>query len=172
MATDGITFSLLGPLEVRHRGELVVVPARMQRALLACLLDQAGSSVSLTTIAAQLWAGAAPKTAPATIRNYVRRARALLPEPVLRQVSDGYQLAISPEQLDTHRFAAMIARARAARSADLFARGTGVYGADHHCRTSARCRSARSSPPTGMRFIWVPWRISSMPGSSEVNTRA
>jgi DNA-binding SARP family transcriptional activator len=117
---DGLTFYVLGPLEVRQNGELVAITAPMQRAVLASLLVRIGGVVALSTIAQDIWGDNAPKSAAVTVRNYVRRLRHLLPEPVIERAAGGYRLAVAAESTDLHRFLAQVDRARAERSDRLF----------------------------------------------------
>lgn len=109
-------FRILGPVEVWHNGTHVPVTAPMQRAVLTTLLVRPGEVVSVDSIIDQLWGPEPPHTAQVTIRNYVQRLRRTLPEPVLDTVQPGYRLAVRPEHIDAHRFAALVEQARAAAS--------------------------------------------------------
>jgi DNA-binding SARP family transcriptional activator len=75
----GVEIRLLGPLQVRCEGVVVVVPAGQQRAFLAALLLQAGRTVPADQLAEFPWApDPPPPTAPVALRNYVMRLRRAL----------------------------------------------------------------------------------------------
>src|SRR5690348_17828283 len=76
-----LEFCLLGPVAVRCDGVSVPVPRGRQRAVLAVLLLNAGRVVSVGEIAETLWGHAPLPSAPATIRNYVKRLRRVRPRP-------------------------------------------------------------------------------------------
>lgn len=118
---------MLGPLEVWHDGTPLPITAPMQRALLASLLIRLGKAVSLDTIVGDLWGDEPPKTAVTTIRNYVRRLRAVFPEQVLQSTTAGYRLAVSPDQVDVHRFNELVAEARTHKSVELFDRALALW---------------------------------------------
>ena len=118
---------MLGPLEVWHDGAPLPITAPMQRALLASLLTRLGKAVSLDTIVGDLWGDAPPKTAVTTIRNYVRRLRTVLPEPVLQSTTAGYRLTVAPGQVDLHRFNELVAEARSHESVELFDRALALW---------------------------------------------
>lgn len=113
-------FRLLGPLEVWHDGVCLPITAPQQRAVLASLLTRLGTAVSIDTILDDLWGGESPKTAVMTVRNYVRRLRGVLPEPVLESTTAGYRLTARPEQVDLHRFTTLVELADERQSTELF----------------------------------------------------
>lgn len=114
MTTDLL---LLGPLEVRAAGLPVEIAAGKQRAVLAALLLEVGRPVELAGLIARLWPERPPPTARAAVRNHisaVRRSLAGVPDAFLDTVSRGYVLHADPSSLDSHRFAALADRGRAA----------------------------------------------------------
>lgn len=121
---------MLGPLEVWHAGARLPITAPMQRALLASLLVQPGAAVSLDAIVEDLWGEEPPRTAVTTVRNYVRRLRAVFPEPVLRSTTAGYRLDVAPEQVDVHRFSSLAGRAQAGSALELFDEALGLWRGD------------------------------------------
>ncbi|PRX96565.1 AfsR/SARP family transcriptional regulator [Allonocardiopsis opalescens] len=118
---------MLGPLEVWHDDDPLPISAPMQRALLASLLSRLGNAVSLDTIVADLWGDVPPKTAVTTIRNYVRRLRAVFPEQVLQSTTAGYRLTASPQQVDVHRFNELVTEARRRGSVELYDRALALW---------------------------------------------
>ena len=123
-------FRLLGPLEVWHDGTLVAVTAPMQRAVLASVATRVGTGVPVGTITADLWGDDPPRTAVTTVRNYVRRLRLLLPEPVLRSTPSGYRLDVRPDQVDLRRFAALVGQARRQGSVERFDAALALWRGD------------------------------------------
>ncbi len=116
----GVDFRLLGPLEVWHDGACLPITAPQQRAVLASLLTRLGTAVPIDTILDDLWGAASPKTAVMTVRNYIRRLRGVLPEPVLESTTAGYRLTARPEQVDLHRFTTLVEQAGERQSTELF----------------------------------------------------
>ncbi|MBG0566351.1 AfsR/SARP family transcriptional regulator [Actinoplanes aureus] len=113
-----LTFGVLGPLEIRAGGELITVKAPKQRALVASLVLRAGRNSSLAELYAALWGDEQPADPKAAVHNYVRRLRRLLGEDAIETTSSGYRLAIDPQQVDLHRFRALVAEARLHRRAE------------------------------------------------------
>jgi len=110
-----LEFCLLGPLVVRCDGVLVPVPRGRQRAVLAVLLLNAGRVVSADEIADTLWGAAPPPSAPATVRNYVKRLRHGLGSAGQARIvtrSPGYMIRVDPGELDVARFEALLDGAR------------------------------------------------------------
>ena len=112
-------FGLLGPLLVRCSAGALPVRRGNQRALLAALLLDANQSVPLGKIAGTLWGADPPPSAPATIRNYVKRLRQTLGEAGHARISTepaGYMISVGADELDISRFEALLASARGAAS--------------------------------------------------------
>jgi DNA-binding SARP family transcriptional activator len=136
-----VDIRLLGPVEIRDGADRPVPLERAgQRGVLAALALQPGRLISMDTLIACLWAERQPKKAAETLATYVRAVRnALLTagaEPgVLRnRRGSGYELHVPPEQVDYHRFAALVQRAARepapAVSAGIYATATGLWRGD------------------------------------------
>src|SRR5829696_6905854 len=111
-------FSVLGPLEVRSQaGVAVRVAGGQPRALLAMLLLEANQPVSADRIATSLWGDDASADAARAVRVVVSRLRRSLEAGVLTTSAAGYRLRVRPGELDSDRFAALVARGRAALAA-------------------------------------------------------
>ncbi|ASR35570.1 hypothetical protein BAY61_11810 [Prauserella marina] len=106
-------FRILGPVEVRYEGKPLPITAPMQRAVLASLLTRDLAVVPVTALVGDLWGASPPASAVATVRNYIRRLRALLPEGTIESTHAGYRLLARPEQIDAFRLTALGERARA-----------------------------------------------------------
>jgi DNA-binding SARP family transcriptional activator/tetratricopeptide (TPR) repeat protein len=113
-----LRFGVLGPLEIRDDGELILVKAPKQRALVAMLILRAGKDSSLAELYAAIWGEDLPADPKAAVHNYVRRLRRLLGEDTIETTSGGYRLAVDPGQVDLHRFRALVARAQGFGRAD------------------------------------------------------
>jgi predicted ATPase/DNA-binding SARP family transcriptional activator len=121
----GLTFAVLGPLEVSRVGRSVRLPSRKQRMLLACLLTAPGKLVSLDELATGLWGARPPPSAELTLRSLVSRLRtALAPvatlqsgggvENLLRGHDGGYLLDVDSGGLDSTQFEQLLDEGRAA----------------------------------------------------------
>ena len=112
-----MNFRILGPLDVRDGDREVPLRGGKQRALLALLLVNANRTLALDAIVDELWGDDVPETAPKMVQIYVSHLRKSLPPQMLRTRPPGYALVIEPDQLDLHRFEALVAEARAALEA-------------------------------------------------------
>ena len=85
-------FLLLGPLEVRHDGELIELRGSKRRALLALLILHANEVVRTDRVVDELWGESPPENAPAALQNHVSRLRKALGGDVLVTKPWGYVL--------------------------------------------------------------------------------
>ena len=120
-----LAVQVLGPVEVRRDGEALDLGGPQQRAVIAHLALDAGRVVSVERLIDRLWGDTPPRTPLGTLQSYVSRLRRAI-EPareaggapqVLVSEAPGYVLRIPPEQIDVHRFAALVAAARTAAAA-------------------------------------------------------
>src|SRR5436190_12520749 len=107
-------FRILGPLEVVDDGRAVELPRRLSRALLAYLLLHANEPVSADRLVDELWGAGAPKTATASLQNYVSRLRKALGGETIRLEPAGYVLRVDPERFDLARFERLVEEAAGA----------------------------------------------------------
>ncbi|MEO3806191.1 AfsR/SARP family transcriptional regulator [Nonomuraea sp. B1E8] len=105
MSDDGLRFGILGPLTVRARERVVLLAAEKPRQFLATLLLNPNRVVPLYALIEILWRGRPPRSAIANIRTYASSLRTTLGDPA-RIVGDsvGYQLQVSPHELDMLTF--------------------------------------------------------------------
>ena len=102
---------ILGPLEVRDGERVVELPRQKPRALLACLLLQAGRPVSVDRLIEGLWGESAPATARPSLQNFVSQLRrAIGADASLRP--GGYVLDVDPGAVDLVRFERLVERSR------------------------------------------------------------
>ena len=91
--------SVLGPVEVRHDGQLLSVPGGKTSEVLVHLALEAGMVVRADRLVDDLWAGAA--TRPNTLQSKVARLRRALADPsVILSGDGGYRLAVEPDAVD------------------------------------------------------------------------
>ncbi len=105
-------FQILGPLQVLDAGRPLALGRPKQRAVLAILLLDAGSVVSLDRLVEELWGPQAPSQALASVQAYVSHLRRLLepqrapgaPATVIVNQAPGYRIVVGPDDLDAARF--------------------------------------------------------------------
>src|SRR5690348_9727621 len=108
-------FSVLGPLEVRSGGRELALGGTKPRGLLALLLLHPREPVSAERIALALWGEDAPASAAKTVHVHVSRLRRALSEDgVLLTTSAGYAIRPGSGELDSDRFAQLVADGRRA----------------------------------------------------------
>ncbi|MGH8793431.1 MAG: BTAD domain-containing putative transcriptional regulator, partial [Stackebrandtia sp.] len=106
-------FRILGPLDVRRRGEAATFPRTSLRKTLAILLLEAGYAVPMSKLVDALWDDDPPATARRQVQNNAARLRKLLGDPgVVESVGDGYRIVVGEDSLDSLRFGAAVERAR------------------------------------------------------------
>ncbi len=111
---DETAIRILGPLDVRHRGQQVQLGVRRQRLVFGVLALWAGQPVQLGRLITAAWSGQDP---PATARNAIQicisRLRATLGDlAAIVTVGDGYRLDTDAGIIDLHRFRLHVASAR------------------------------------------------------------
>jgi DNA-binding SARP family transcriptional activator len=105
---------VLGPVEVSVEGRPIALGAGKQRALLAMLALQAGSTVSTDRLIDGLWGERPPATATKLVQVYVSQLRKALAAAgngsriVTR--GHGYLLRLGPEDVDARRFERLVAQ--------------------------------------------------------------
>ena len=110
--------TVLGPVRVLVGGSPVAVGGPKQRLLLAVLACRAGRAVGTNQLIEALWGRHAPASAADNLRLYVHRLRrALGRDRIAGSASSGYVLEVSPEHVDSHRFASLVATGRETLSA-------------------------------------------------------
>ena len=109
---------LLGSTEVVAGQARLILGGPRQRAVLADLALEAGTTVLTRQLVHDIWGESPPATADHTIEAYVSRLRRVLHLPdqprVLLTVGSGYQLDMSRDEIDVFRFSTFAARGRAA----------------------------------------------------------
>jgi DNA-binding SARP family transcriptional activator len=111
-------FRILGPLEVVQDGRPIPLGRKLTRALLAYLLLHANERVSADRLIEELWGSPSPRTATASLQNYVSRLRKLIGPERIASEAAGYVLRIDPEHLDLAKFDRLVTEARSAAAGD------------------------------------------------------
>jgi DNA-binding SARP family transcriptional activator/tetratricopeptide (TPR) repeat protein len=116
MPVTDVEFRVLGPVEVVVADQALPHVEPRQRAVLAALVVEAGRTVSTETLIDRVWGDDPPAQVRRSLQAHLSRVRRLL-DGVGHQLMrgpGGYRLAVAPEQLDLHRFRALVARAEEA----------------------------------------------------------
>ena len=133
-------FRILGPLEAVSDGRALDLGGAKQRALLAVLLLDANSVVSMDRLIAALWEDDPPETAPKALQVYVSGLRKLVGRERLETKAPGYALRVEPDELDLERFRELQEQGRPAEALSLW-RGPPL--SDFTSRRFARAEIAR-----------------------------
>ncbi|MFJ3671068.1 BTAD domain-containing putative transcriptional regulator [Streptomyces sp. NPDC090106] len=120
---ERLRFSVLGPVRAwRGEAEVELGPPQ-QRAVLVVLLLAEGSQVPAGRLVDAVWGPAAPASALTIVRGYIHRLRKSLgpggdtSSTMIRSTGDGYQLQVSPGDVDLSTFQELLALAEKARGA-------------------------------------------------------
>lgn len=104
-------FCLLGPLTVEtDQGRRIEFSRSKAVQVLALLVSRCGETVSVDTMIEELWGSAPPPTVMPTLQTYVYHLRRRLAREgadsarLLATRAQGYQLCVSPEQVDERIF--------------------------------------------------------------------
>src|SRR6516165_6979734 len=116
---SGLDFGLLGSFRVELDGQQADLGPRLQRALLAILVVEAGHVVPVDRLLDLLWREEPPAAAIASVQAYVSQLRRVLepgrparaPARVLVTQDPGYVLRIADDQVDALRFQALAKKA-------------------------------------------------------------
>ncbi|MFC8799072.1 tetratricopeptide repeat protein [Promicromonospora sp. NPDC057138] len=115
-----IWFQVLGHVSARSERGQVPLGAARQRTVLAALLIEPGTHVSLDRLVDRVWGTTPPRSARQTLHSYVSRLRSVLDDhdgPLLERRSGGYVLRADESAVDLQRFRALVAQARRADDA-------------------------------------------------------
>jgi DNA-binding SARP family transcriptional activator len=119
-----VEFRILGPLEIVAEGRPVELGGAKERALVALLLLSPNRVVSTDQLVEELWEGAAPDRASASVRVRVSRLRKALAASgpagasLIQTQAPGYRLRVEPGQYDAANFEARTAAARSLLDAE------------------------------------------------------
>ncbi|MFB6513735.1 BTAD domain-containing putative transcriptional regulator [Streptomyces virginiae] len=117
---------VLGSFAAERDGEAIPLGGHRQRSVLALLVAARGRVVSVDRMIEELWQGAPPARAVASLQAYVSNLRRLLepgraprtPARMLVSAPPGYALRLADDAVDAWRFERLLARAREALPAE------------------------------------------------------
>ncbi|MDX6413218.1 MAG: hypothetical protein QOH23_628 [Gaiellaceae bacterium] len=95
-------------------GRVIPLDRQRLRALLAFLLLHANEPMSSDRLIDEVWGPEPPKTAGASLQNYISRLRKAIGAELLLSQPPGYVLRVDPERFDLARFERLTAEARGA----------------------------------------------------------
>ncbi|MEH1016599.1 BTAD domain-containing putative transcriptional regulator [Micromonospora sp. CPCC 206060] len=111
-----VDVKLLGPVELHSDGQAVALGSAKRRALLAGLALDANQPVPLHRLAELAWAGPPPQSVVPNLRNHAAALRRVLGHRIVSRAG-GYQLTLSPDELDVTAFRQLTAEGRTALAA-------------------------------------------------------
>jgi DNA-binding SARP family transcriptional activator len=117
---EGLSYYLLGPLQVRRGSAPVPVGAGKPLELLALLLVNRNRALSTDALIEQLWDGRPPETAAKIVQNAVSSLRKAIGDgagEVLVTRGRGYELVVPAGTTDIDRFQVLVEEGRAALAA-------------------------------------------------------
>ncbi|WP_031159676.1 AfsR/SARP family transcriptional regulator [Streptosporangium roseum] len=114
-----MTFAILGPLEIRRRGETAEITGQRLRTLLGLLLLDAGRVVPVDRLIEGVWEDRPPNAVGNALQALISRLRTALADQrgLVEADAAGYRLAVAPDRVDAHRFTRLAAEGRAALAA-------------------------------------------------------
>ena len=112
-----LEIGLLGPVECRVDGEVVALRGTTSRTLLARLALSPGRAVSTSELVEVLWGEDPPADAAGNLQSYLSRLRRVIGRERLVRTGVGYQLRVTPADVDVGRVTALVGRTRDAPAA-------------------------------------------------------
>jgi DNA-binding SARP family transcriptional activator/tetratricopeptide (TPR) repeat protein len=109
-----VEFRLLGGVEAHRSGQAVGVGHARQQCVLAVLLVQANTAVSIDELIERVWADRPPHRSRETLHSYLTRLRRILAgsEADIVRRGNSYQLRVAESAIDLHRFHQLTREAR------------------------------------------------------------
>ncbi len=105
-------FRVLGPVAVSDPSGREVALSDRQRALLASLIARAGTVVSVDALVGLVWPGSPPEEPLNALHSQVSRLRRLLPFADIETAPPGYRLRVAAGDVDSGKFADLVATDR------------------------------------------------------------
>ncbi|MEV0679423.1 BTAD domain-containing putative transcriptional regulator [Actinosynnema sp. NPDC050436] len=111
-----VEIRLLGAVEVVADGRPVQVGPPRQRHVLAALLAEVGRPVRPEVLVDRVWGSGDPRSAAGALHTYISQLRRVLAPfgVTITREPGGYLCRVDPDAVDIHRFAGLVASARAA----------------------------------------------------------
>jgi SARP family transcriptional regulator, regulator of embCAB operon len=101
-------YEILGPVRVANGDHFSSISARKVELLLIVLLSRANNVVTMDQLISEIWAGKIPRRAVAAVHVYMSQLRKFLdrlgrPQHIVTR-SQGYQMLLEPDEIDTGSF--------------------------------------------------------------------
>jgi DNA-binding SARP family transcriptional activator len=140
-----VRVAILGPFEVQNgAGDSLPVAGARLRDLIIRLALAGGKPVSTSALAEAVWGDEPPADLPNALQTLVSRARRTLGgAQVVQQSAAGYQLAVTPDDVDALRFERLVA-AGAVEEALALWRGPALEDAGEFAVSYALARGGRA----------------------------
>lgn len=150
----GLTFGLLGPVQIGFDGEPVPLGPPRQRAVLAALLLHVNRVTPVAAIIDLVWGDDPPRTARKNVQLHVWRLRQLLTDRI-QSAPPGYRITATPAELDLSRFEAGLSAGRAAARAGDLNRAAALYRAALDLWRGAPLADVASLGGLGASAAWL-----------------
>ncbi len=123
----GVQIGILGPLQVRAGDRQLPVTGSRLRALVTRLAADAPESVSIGELVDAVWPGEPPSDPTNALQSLVSRVRRALGDAGrIQQVAGGYRLTVTAGDVDSARFAELVATGRRELQANRHADAVGT----------------------------------------------
>ena len=143
-----VEFRLFGGVEASIDGVPVDLGSARQRCVLAVLLIEANTPVSMDTLIDRVWADRSPGHVRTSVHSYLTRLRRALPAATtgveITRRDRGYVLTVPEDAVDVGRFQRLLAEARSA--------GQTVTAIEHY---EAALTLSRNQPFAGLETEWL-----------------
>lgn len=115
-----VEFGVLGPLEVFREDEPLSLGGHQQQLVLAVLLTNLNRVVSTDRLIDEIWGESPTRAARKTVQSHAAHLRSLVNRDgeILRGRPPGYLLEMEPDQVDAHRFEALVHEGRSRLASD------------------------------------------------------
>jgi DNA-binding SARP family transcriptional activator/tetratricopeptide (TPR) repeat protein len=108
-----VEFRLLGGVAAFRFGHQVGIGHARQQCVLAVLLVEVNTAVSVDELIDRVWANRAPHRPRETLHTYLARLRRALPDTTITRHGNSYQLTADEDGIDLHRFRRLVSTAHA-----------------------------------------------------------
>jgi DNA-binding SARP family transcriptional activator/tetratricopeptide (TPR) repeat protein len=126
-----VEFKVLGPLEIWAGSRRIELGGARQRTVIATLLLSANRVVSVDRLVAAVYSSDLPETARLQVQISISSLRRLLasggPAAVIATRANGYEIRVGDGELDSQRFAQLVAAGATAREAGQLSEAVSCY---------------------------------------------
>jgi DNA-binding SARP family transcriptional activator len=127
VSDEPIEFRLFGGIEAQRGGHRVDIGHARQQCVLAVLLVEANTAVSVDELIDRVWAGDPPRRAKESLHTYLARLRRALPAVPITRHGASYLLSADEDSIDLHRFRALAGAARETDDAATFEQALALW---------------------------------------------